>query len=357
MTDRTTDRTVDVWGPRTPHARGTVWPARVEPARRRVDRGGRRPVGAVGVPAVQQRLRLRHRRQGRPHGRRPRPRHDVVNHGRLGPKGLYGSRPWASCPDRLTRPLVAGRRRAAWRRDWDDGDGPRRGGVASGCSTEKGPLSHGFYTSGQLFLEEYYTLAVIGKAGIGTPHMDGNTRLCTATAAAALKESFGADGQPGSYTDIEHTRRDLPLRPQHGRDADGAVGADPGPDPRATDPPRIVCVDPRTHAGRREAERTGGVHLAPEGGHQPGADERPDPRAVRHGWVDEDWVDAHTLGVDDLARHGRAVHARARSADLRGRRRRRARGGRGSSASPSACCPPCCRASTSPTRRRRPPCR
>ena len=62
----------------------------------------------------------------------------------------------------------------------------------------------GFYTTGQLFLEEYYTLAVIGKAGIGTPHMDGNTRLCTATAAAALKASFGSDGQPGSYTDVDH---------------------------------------------------------------------------------------------------------------------------------------------------------
>jgi ferredoxin-nitrate reductase len=32
----------------------------------------------------------------------------------------------------------------------------------------------GFYTTGQRFLEEYYTLGVIGKAGIGTPHMDGN---------------------------------------------------------------------------------------------------------------------------------------------------------------------------------------
>ena len=40
----------------------------------------------------------------------------------------------------------------------------------------------GFYSSGQLSLEDYYTLAVIGKAGIGTPHMDGNTRPCTATA-------------------------------------------------------------------------------------------------------------------------------------------------------------------------------
>jgi ferredoxin-nitrate reductase len=34
--------------------------------------------------------------------------------------------------------------------------------------------------------------------------MDGNTRLCTATAAAALKAPFGSDGQPGSYTDIDH---------------------------------------------------------------------------------------------------------------------------------------------------------
>jgi ferredoxin-nitrate reductase len=33
--------------------------------------------------------------------------------------------------------------------------------------------------------------------------MDGNTRLCTAT-AAALKASFGTDGQPGSYTDVDH---------------------------------------------------------------------------------------------------------------------------------------------------------
>ena len=62
----------------------------------------------------------------------------------------------------------------------------------------------GFYTTGQLFLEEYYTLAVVGKAGLGTPHMDGNTRLCTATAGAALKQSFGTDGQPGSYEDVDH---------------------------------------------------------------------------------------------------------------------------------------------------------
>jgi len=73
-----------------------------------------------------------------------------------------------------------------------------------------GPLTHAFYTSGQLFLEEYFALATIGKAGLGTPHMDGNTRLCTATAAAAMKESFGADGQLHRHRAL---RRHLPVRP------------------------------------------------------------------------------------------------------------------------------------------------
>jgi anaerobic selenocysteine-containing dehydrogenase len=50
----------------------------------------------------------------------------------------------------------------------------------------------------QLFLEEYYTLGVIARGAIGTNHLDGNTRLRTSTAAEALKESFGCDGQPGS---------------------------------------------------------------------------------------------------------------------------------------------------------------
>jgi anaerobic selenocysteine-containing dehydrogenase len=29
----------------------------------------------------------------------------------------------------------------------------------------------GFYTTGQLFLEEYYALALVGKAGLKTLHM------------------------------------------------------------------------------------------------------------------------------------------------------------------------------------------
>ncbi|GHK01707.1 hypothetical protein SY2F82_35040 [Streptomyces sp. Y2F8-2] len=56
---------------------------------------------------------------------------------------------------------------------------------------EHGPLATAFYTSGQLFAEEYYAQTLIARGGIGTPHLDGNTRLCTATAEWALVESFG----------------------------------------------------------------------------------------------------------------------------------------------------------------------
>ena len=126
---------------------------------------------------------------------------DLVDHGRLGPKGLYGSWPWATSGDRLTRPLIreGGRLVEA---DWETAMG-RVVEVSRRLLDDRGPLPHGIYTSGPLFIEEYDTLAVLGKGGIGTPHMDGNTRLCTATAGAALKESFGSDGQPGSYADIE----------------------------------------------------------------------------------------------------------------------------------------------------------
>src|SRR5206468_4732018 len=104
--------------------------------------------------------------------------------------------------DRLTRPLVRSNGELV-PTAWDDAMDLVAQRSRTLLSTA-GPGSHAFYTSGQLMLEEYYTLALIAKGGIGTPHTDGNTRLCTATAAASLKETFGADGQPGTYDDIEH---------------------------------------------------------------------------------------------------------------------------------------------------------
>ena len=98
-------------------------------------------------------------------------------------------------------------------------------GACRALLEEPVPSAIGFYTTGQLFCEEYYTLATIARAGIGTNHLDGNTRLCTATAGEALKETFGCDGQPGSYDDVDPRDVIALCGPQHRRDPARAVDA------------------------------------------------------------------------------------------------------------------------------------
>src|SRR5215218_7997968 len=91
---------------------------------------------------------------------------DRVNHGRLGPKGLYGWQANAA-PDRLTRPLVREGGELV-ETSWDQAM-DRIVERSRTLLESTGGGASGFYTSGQLFAEEYYTLAVIGKAGLGTP--------------------------------------------------------------------------------------------------------------------------------------------------------------------------------------------
>src|SRR4051812_25638739 len=222
---------------------------------------------------------------------------DRVNRGRLGPKGLYGSTPWSHSPDRLTRPLVREGGRLG-ESDWETAMG-RIVAESRRLLEEKGPLSHGFYTSGQLFLEEYYAQAVIGKAGIGTPHMDGNTRLCTATAAASLKESFGADGQPGSYDDVEHAEA-IFLFGHNVAETQTVLWRRMLDRIEGTDPPVIVCVDPRSTEVAQACRRTGGVHLPVRVGTNVALVNGLVRELLAQGWVADDWVAEHTIGRAEL---------------------------------------------------------
>ena len=292
------DRTVDVHGPEAPHGRGTEWSPRVdeylegELTDGEVDRWVRSACllcsnGCGCDIAV---------KDGRMVGVRGR-EHDRVNRGRLGPKGLYGSTPWSHASDRLTRPLVRDGHDLV-ETDWDTALG-RVVAESRRLLEEKGPLSHGFYTSGQLFLEEYYALGVIGKGGLGTPHMDGNTRLCTATAAAALKESFGADGQPGSYDDVEHTDA-LFLFGHNVAETQTVLWRRMLDRIEGDDPPVVVCVDPRRTAAAEAARRTGGVHLPVRVGTNLALVNGLARELFEHGWLDDAWIAAHTLGCEDL---------------------------------------------------------
>ena len=195
---------------------------------------------------------------------------DHVNHGRLGPKGLFG---WqaVNAADRLRTPLLR-RGGDLEPTDWDTAMASDRRSFAAPFAT-RGPSAFGFYTSGQLFLEEYYTLAMLARAGIGTAHLDGNTRMCTATADAALKESFGADGNPGCYEDLDVC--DTVFLVGHNMpETQTVMWARILDRLRGPERPRLVVVDPRRTAAASEAD----VHLSIRGGHEPSAAVR-DPAA------------------------------------------------------------------------------
>ena len=66
-----------------------------------------------------------------------------------------------------------------------------------------GPESLGVLSTGQLVTEEFYALGKLVQLGFGTNNYDGNTTLCMSTAVSGYKISFGSDGPPGAYEDLE----------------------------------------------------------------------------------------------------------------------------------------------------------
>jgi ferredoxin-nitrate reductase len=288
----TRDSISDVWGPRTPHdgsPTGT-WPERPD---QRVLEEPTTWVQSVCVLCSTGCGMDIGVRDGRMVGVRGRVG-DRVNKGRLGPKGLHG---WEAnhTADRLTVPLIRRGGRLV-ESTWDEAMSliVER---SKALKQEFGRGSIGFYNSGQLFLEEYYTLALVAEAGIGTSHVDGNTRLCTATAAISLIESFGTDGQPGTYEDLDLT--DALFMVGHNMASTQTVlWARVLDRLEGQNRPKLVVVDPRATVPARRAD----VHLAPK----PGTN-LPLMNGLLHhilekGWIDSAFIEAHTTGVADLVR-------------------------------------------------------
>src|SRR5215212_9253845 len=290
-----TDRIANLWGKRTPFGPGEEWPVRV-------DQILEEAVAEEDLDRWVQTASILHSngdaldiavRSGHIVGVRGR-KIDRINKGRVDPKDLFG---WQAnnSGDRLKKPLVRENGELV-EASWDEAFA-RIIERSKELLEKKGPLAFGFYTTGQLFLEEYYTLGVIGKAGLGTPHMDGNTRLCTATAGQALKESFGSDGQPGSYADINHT--DTILLFGHNMAETQAVTWMRILDRLAgPNPPKLVVVDPRPTPVAREAT----VHLPIKSGTNVALLNALLHEILENGLYDKGYVEAHTLGFEELRR-------------------------------------------------------
>lgn len=70
---------------------------------------------------------------------------------------------------------------------------------------EKGPESICMYGSGQFQTEDYYIAQKLLKGCLGTNNFDANSRLCMSSAVAGYIQSFGSDGPPCCYDDLEET--------------------------------------------------------------------------------------------------------------------------------------------------------
>jgi ferredoxin-nitrate reductase len=288
-----TDRIANLWGKRTPFGAGEDWPVRVDQF---LEEG----VSEDEVDRWVQTASILHSngdaldiavKRGRIVGVRGRGV-DRVNKGRVDPKDLFG---WQAndSEDRLKKPLVR-KNGELVEASWDEAMG-RVVKRSKRLLEEKGPLALGFYTTGQLFLEEYYSLGVIGKAGLGTPHMDGNTRLCTATAAEALKETFGTDGQPGSYADVDYADA-ICLYGHNVAETQTVLWMRMLDRLEGSHPPKLVVVDPRPTPAAQRAD----VHLAVENGTNMALMNGLLHEIITNGWYDEEYIAAHAMGFEEL---------------------------------------------------------
>ncbi len=212
-----------------------------------------------------------------------------VNRGKLCPKGL-SEHHILDAPGRATQPLLRknGKLEPV---SWDEALETMIERIGT-IQAKHGFNSLGVVGTGQLLTEEFYTLGKLVQLGFRTPNHDGNTTLCMASAVSGYKLSFGSDGPPGNYKDLETADVILLI---------GANIADNHPilcnrlerNKKRT----LIVVDPRVTKTAMMAD----IHLPIK------------PRGdialingiahilIRDGLIDRDYIAEHTTGFDELA--------------------------------------------------------
>ncbi|WP_026694291.1 molybdopterin-dependent oxidoreductase [Peribacillus kribbensis] len=216
-----------------------------------------------------------------------------INRGRLGPKG---ENQWYAnnASDRLTTPLVRDESGNLIPATWDEAMN-RITEQAKKSLREKGPNSIAIYSTGQGFLEDYYTIAKIGRAGLQTHLLDANTRLCTATTEFCLLQSFGADGTPASFDDIDETET-LMLFGHNPAETGTVLFERIMERKKRTGKPYLIVVDPRKTLSAMEAD----LHLQLYPGSNVALLNGLINGMIQQGNLDHDFIQNHTIGMDGM---------------------------------------------------------
>ena len=160
---------------------------------------------------------------------------------------------------------------------------------------DHGPDAVGFYVSGQLLTEDYYVFNKLAKGLIGTNNIDTNSRLCMSSAVAGYKKTLGADAPPNCYDDVKFAQtlfivgsNTVFAHPVLFRRIEDAKRANPAQkrvvvDVRRTDTAETADLFLQIQPGTDVMLFNGMLHLM-----------------LWEGWLDRDFVDAHTSGFDAL---------------------------------------------------------
>ncbi|GAB4279022.1 MAG: nitrate reductase [Oscillatoriaceae cyanobacterium] len=198
--------------------------------------------------------------------------------------------------DRLKYPMMRSNLDEPFRRiTWDEAFNAIADRIQTLRQTS-GPDAICMYGSGQFQTEDYYIAQKLLKGCLGTNNFDANSRLCMSSAVSGYIQSFGADGPPCCYEDLEltdcafligtNTAECHPivfnrLRKHHKRNKNV----------------KMVVVDPR----RTETAEAADLHLAI----QPGTDidllNGIAHLLLRWGYIDTVFIDECTSGFRDYA--------------------------------------------------------
>ena len=215
-----------------------------------------------------------------------------VNLGMACPKGWESLTPLGA-PDRATTPLIRKGKKLV----------PVSWPEALQTFTERfkailtqyGPESVAFLSTGQIPTEEMALLGAFAKFGMGLVHGDGNTRQCMATSVVAYKETFGFDAPPYTYGDFEESDV-IVLWGSNLCIAHPILWERVCRNPHD---PAIIVVDPRT----TETAVAATEHVAL----QPKSDLTLLYGIARmlidRGWIDPDFIAAHTSDYAGFAEH------------------------------------------------------
>lgn len=110
-----------------------------------------------------------------------------------------------------------------------------------------------------------------------------------------MRESFGSDGQPGSYSDIDYT--DCLFLVGHNMAHTQTVLWSRVLDRlEGHNPPTLIVVDPRKSGTAKKAT----IHLAPKIGTNVALLNGIQHLLLKNDWIDHEFVSKHVVGLDDL---------------------------------------------------------